>query len=96
VHRLKTDRETGIKVLEKYLRLNDRYLLEKTYDVSVGDKILPRKQYPSVPAIKTVLEMLPERPKARTAEPEDFFDARFIKQLDETGFIDSLYKGQKN
>jgi NitT/TauT family transport system substrate-binding protein len=97
VHRLKTDRETGIKVLGKYLRLSDRYLLEKTYDVSVTDKILPRKQYPSVPAIKTVLEMVSERtPKARTAKPEDFFDATFIKQLDESGFIDNLYKGQKN
>jgi ABC-type nitrate/sulfonate/bicarbonate transport system substrate-binding protein len=97
VHRLKTDRETGIKVLAKYLRRNDRYLLEKSYDVSIADNILPRKQYPALPGIKTVLEMLAERtPKARTAKPEDFVDARFIKELDESGFIDSLYKKQRN
>jgi NitT/TauT family transport system substrate-binding protein len=97
VHRLKTDRETGVKVLGKYLRRNDRYLLEKSYDVSIADNILPGKQYPSLPAIKTVLEMLAERtPKARTATPEEFVDARFIKELDDSGFIDNLYKRQRN
>ncbi len=97
VHRLKTDRETGIKILGKYLRRNERYLLEKSYDVSIADNILPRKQYPSMPAIKTVLEMLSERtPKARTAKPEEFVDARFIKELDESGFIDNLYRRQRN
>jgi ABC-type nitrate/sulfonate/bicarbonate transport system substrate-binding protein len=98
VHRLKTDREMGIKVLAKYLRrVGDRYLLEKSYDVSIADSILPRKQYPALPGIKTVLEMLSERtPKARTAKPEDFVDARFIKELDESGFIDNLYRRQRN
>src|SRR5262252_4685179 len=97
VHRLKTDRETGIKVLGKYLRRSDRYLLEKSYDVSIADNILPRKQYPALPTIKTVLEMLSERtPKARTAKPEDFVDAKFIKELDESGFMDNLYKRQRN
>ena len=98
VHRLKTDRETGIKVLAKYLRrVGDRYLLEKSYDVSIADNILPRKQYPALPGIKTVLEMLAERtPKAKTAKPEDFLDARFIKELDESGFIDNLYRRQRS
>ncbi|HEY7163885.1 MAG TPA: ABC transporter substrate-binding protein [Candidatus Binatia bacterium] len=97
VYRLKTDRETGIKVLGKYLRRTDRYLLEKSYDVSVADNILPRKQYPSLAAIKTVLDMISDRsPKARTAKPEEFVDARFIKELDDSGFIDNLYRKQKN
>jgi hypothetical protein len=50
-----------------------------------------------MPAIKTVLEMLSERtPKARTAKPEEFVDARFIKELDESGFIDNLYRRQRS
>ena len=97
VHRLKTDRETGIRVLGKYLRRSDRYLLEKSYDVSVADNILPRKQYLSLPAIKTVLDMLSDRnPKARSAKPEEFVDVRFIKELDDSGFIDNLYRRQRN
>ncbi len=40
VNLLKTDRETGIKTLAKYLRrTRDRPLLEKSYDVSASDTI---------------------------------------------------------
>jgi NitT/TauT family transport system substrate-binding protein len=94
VHRLKTDRETGIKVLAKYLRrVDDRHLLGKSYDLSIADNILPRKQYPALAGIKTVLDMLAERnPKVKTAKPENFVEVRFIKELDENGFIDNLYK----
>ena len=33
-----------------------------------------------------------ENPKAKVAKPEDFVDNRFIKELDDSGYIDSLYK----
>jgi hypothetical protein len=29
-------------------------------------------------------------PKARTANPQSFVDMRFIRELDESGFIDSV------
>jgi hypothetical protein len=34
-------------------------------------------------------------PKARGAKPEDFADSSFVKELDESGFIDGLYKGKR-
>ena len=43
VHRLKTDREAGIKVLGKYLNIQDREVLEKAYDDAITDEKLPRK-----------------------------------------------------
>lgn len=96
VHRLKTDREAGLKVLAKYLNLQDKEILEKAYDDGVTDEILPAKQYPSVEGIKKILEPLAETdPKAKAAKPEDFADMRFVKELDESGFIDDLYKGKK-
>ena len=30
--------------------------------------------------------------KAAKAKPEQFVDVRFVKELDETGYIDNLYK----
>ena len=43
--------------------------------------------------IKNILEPLAQTdPKAKAAKPEDFVDMRFIKELDESGFIDELYK----
>jgi len=95
VHRMKTDRQTGITILAKYLRLDDRELLEKTYDNSISDNKLPPKQYPTLEGLKTILDQLGQKdPKARAAKPQDFVDARFIEEFDKSGFIDNLY-GQK-
>jgi hypothetical protein len=30
-------------------------------------------------------------PRARTAKPEDFVDMSFIRELDQSGYIDRLY-----
>jgi NitT/TauT family transport system substrate-binding protein len=48
VHRIKTDRETGRKVLAKYLALQDKEILQKTYDLTSADDKLPPKQYPTL------------------------------------------------
>jgi NitT/TauT family transport system substrate-binding protein len=93
VHRLKTDREGGIRVLAKYMGgLTDREVLEKTYDRAVAENILPRKQYPTLDGIKMILDTLAEKePKAKAAKPQDFAELRFIKELDDSGYIDKLY-----
>ena len=94
VNLLKTDRETGIKTLAKYLRrTRDRPLLEKSYDISVSDTIMPRKQYPTLAGIKSISDSLVKTyPKAATARPEDFTEIGFIKEFDDNGFVDSLYR----
>lgn len=94
VHRIKTDRETGIRVMTKYLgQAKDRDSTEKSYDRYISEDQLPVKQYPTLEGIKTVLNTLAEKdPKARAVKPEDLVDTRFIKELDQSGFIDSLYR----
>jgi ABC-type nitrate/sulfonate/bicarbonate transport system substrate-binding protein len=94
VHRIKTDKKTGMTILSKYFKgLDDRDVLEKTYELAFRDTVMPRKQYPSVDGIRTVLDSLaPKDARAKKAKPEDFVDTRFIKELDESGFIDNLYK----
>ena len=52
VHRLKTDREAGIRVLGKYLNIPDREVLERAYDDAITDEKFPPKQYPSLEGIK--------------------------------------------
>ena len=95
VHRMKTDRPGGMKILAKYLHLDDQEVLEKTYDGSIADNKLPPKQYPTLEGIKTILDQLGQKdPKARAAKPQDFVDARFVEEFDKNGFIDNLY-GQK-
>jgi ABC-type nitrate/sulfonate/bicarbonate transport system substrate-binding protein len=96
VHRIKTDREMGTKVLVKYLGPQDKEILDKTYDSISADAKLSPKQYPTLDGIKNILEPLAQTdPKAKAAKPEDFVDMRFIKELDESGFIADLYKDRK-
>ena len=90
VHRIYTDKETSIKVLSKYFgRGVEREILEKTWSNLLNDSVLPRKQYPSLDGIKTILET---EAKGKPGKPEDFADISFIRELDKSGYIDSLYK----
>ena len=96
VHRIKTDPEKAKKVLAKYLGPQDKDVLEGRYDYIRVDERLPPKQYPTLEGIKNILESLAEAdPKAKAAKPEDFVDMRFIKELDDSGFIAELYKTKK-
>ena len=93
---MRTDREAGIRILAKYLASADKEILARTYDDISGDDKLSLKQYPTLEGIKNILDQLAENDaKAKAAKPEDFVDMRFIKELDESGFIDDLYKARK-
>ena len=96
VHLMKTDRKTSVAVLGTYLRqTTNKEILERSYELSSTDDKYSRKQYPSLPGIQTVLDAIAdENPKAKSARPEQFVDTRFIKELDDSGYIDSLYKGK--
>jgi ABC-type nitrate/sulfonate/bicarbonate transport system substrate-binding protein len=96
VHRIKTDREAAIRVLAKYLALQDKEILERTYDGISSDDEIPPKQYPTLEGIRNILTSLAQTdPKTKAAKPEDFVDMSFIKELDDSGFIDELYKTGK-
>jgi ABC-type nitrate/sulfonate/bicarbonate transport system substrate-binding protein len=91
VHVMKRDRKTGLKVFMKLMGgFTDIAVLEKIYDVSVGDDKLPRNQLPSLEGIKAVLDTLGDR--GISARPADFVDLTFVKELEDSGFIRALYK----
>lgn len=94
VHRMYADKEATIKALAHYMgRGLDRETLEKSYENVMSEAFYPKKQYPSLDGLKTVLEDIAERdPRAKTANPEQFVDNTFIRELDHSGFIDALYK----
>lgn len=76
----------------KYLRASDPELLSETYEI-YAQKYLMRVPLPTVEAIKPVLEELaPRNPKAKDQDPRKFFDDSFVRELQASGFIDSLYR----
>jgi ABC-type nitrate/sulfonate/bicarbonate transport system substrate-binding protein len=92
VHLMKTNREMWIKVLGKYVKVG-RDILEKSYEVSTTEALFPRKQYPSLDAIRASLEQISEdEPKVKASKPENFVDSSFIGELDKSSYIDGLYK----
>ena len=93
---LKRIRALGLKIAAKYLRLEDKELLQKTYESSIDEKKLPAKQYPTAAGLKTIIDQLAAtNPKANNAKPQDFIDARFVEEFDKSGYIDSLYGPKK-
>ena len=94
VHTMWTDKEATVRALGKYMGSGiDREILEKSRENILTEALVPKKQHPSLEGLKTVLEDVGERdPRAKTAKPEQFVDFTFIKELDQSGFIDGLYK----
>ena len=91
IHVIKTNPELTKRAIRKYLRFKDERDTDEAYQIMRD--ILPRKPYPTVEGIKAVLdELSPKLPAAKTAQPRDFMDIRFIDELDRSGFIDRLYK----
>jgi ABC-type nitrate/sulfonate/bicarbonate transport system substrate-binding protein len=79
------------KVIAKYMRISDTAAIEDSY--AFFSRLVPIKPYPSLEAIKEALIELQEtEPKARSAQPEDFVDMSVVKAIDDSGFIEDLYK----
>jgi NitT/TauT family transport system substrate-binding protein len=88
VHYLKTQKKASADILTKYLRTVDQRFLAET--VEVFGEYVPKAPYPTVSGIKTVLELFyPD--KAGSVNPSDFADIRFVRELEESGFIERLY-----
>jgi len=92
IHYAKTHRKETLDILAKYLRTDDKEVLEDTYE-SIVLTLIPEKPYPTQKGVQIILRELGAKdPVARSAKPEQFVDLTFIKELDSSGFIDRLYK----
>jgi NitT/TauT family transport system substrate-binding protein len=86
----KNNRDLAMKVTSKYTGIKDPAILSSTVDFYAPK--LARVPYPTIGGIRFVLDQIAARdPKAKNANAESFMDTRFVKQLDESGFIQKLY-----
>jgi len=92
IHYAKTHRRESMEVLAKYLRTDEKEVLDETYE-SIIQTLVPEKPYPTLKGIQIILRELGAKdPAARSAKPEQFVDTTILKELDSSGFIDKLYK----
>ena len=85
------DSDISKRALAKYLATNDGAILDEAYQAYRG--IYPKVPYTTEEQVRSILAVA-DHPKAAGADPKDFFDNRFIKELEDTGFIKELY-GQR-
>jgi LysM repeat protein len=94
IHYYKTRRAGSLGILARHLNTPGIEVLTEVYE-NLGLNLTPRKPYPTLRGIEIMLRELAARdPKAKGAKPEDFVDLTFIKELDNSGFIDRLYRTQ--
>ena len=91
IHFFKTRKEETIKIISKYSRVEDRDVLEHTW--SWFTQNMPESPYPPPEGYQGVLqEMASSNPKAAALNVKELVDARFVKELEDSGFIAGLYK----
>ena len=85
----KAHKDFSLKVLSKYLRTNDRELLEGSYEIFRHDFI--SVPYPIMKGLEATYDYVAtRRPEIRSHKPEEFMDPSFIAELDKSGFIKKL------
>ena len=86
----KRDRNFGIKVIKKTLKMNDDELVNESYDIF--SKMFIPAPYPNNPGMKISFEYVAmTRSDVWNHKPEEFTDSSFVGELDKSGFIKSLY-----
>jgi NitT/TauT family transport system substrate-binding protein len=85
------NKEESLATLKQWMRLDDREALDETYDYLL--RILPKKPYASDKGFQAVLDAIAIRdPIAKKYKPQDFIEARYLKELDQSGFLDRVFK----
>jgi ABC-type nitrate/sulfonate/bicarbonate transport system substrate-binding protein len=90
VYKLTADPEGSKRAIKKFVRAEDARTLDAVYQYAVDyvDKI----PYNTREGIQEVLNLTAARnPKAKDAKPEAFYDDRFVKELDTSGFYKQLW-----
>ena len=91
LHFYKNQKEDTFKIMRKYSRVEDRNVLEVAWDWHA--RFMPEAPYPPVEGYQLVLNDIAEKnPKAAQANVKEYIDARFVKELEDSGFIKGLYR----
>ena len=92
IHLSRTRKDLALRMLGRQLKEDDPRILEAQYKSFVIDAF-PTKPYPDEVTVRFSLEELDrEFPGAKDRNVAQFIDAGFMKGIDQSGFIDRLYR----
>ncbi len=88
IYLYRADKAFTQQVLAEFARSDDPELLEETWEL-YALRYLERVPYPTLEGIQTVLNES-RHPNAKDARPEQFVDARLVRELETAGFFEEL------
>lgn len=87
---LKTERDYSIKALGQFTRVQNLKAVQEGYDYFV--KQLEPVPHPSVEAMQAVVDQIAEtNPKARGIDAKNYVNDRYLKRLEEEGFVKKIW-----
>jgi NitT/TauT family transport system substrate-binding protein len=84
---IRKDKETTFKSLTKFLKTNDREVLESVYE-EYRD-VFPAAPLMTAAEVQAVLDVA-KSPKAKQMKPTDFFDNSIVQKIQASGFVDAV------
>jgi len=85
----KTEPEYTLKALAQFSRVNDQELLKEAYEYNKNK--IPDIPYPSLSAMQAVVDpLVASEPKLGKVDAKNFISDRFLKKLEEEGFVQKL------
>lgn len=85
-----TDKDLAFKILGKYLRIDDRALLDASYNVEIK-ALEPRLDLKPDGIQSTLDEIAPTEPRAKTVKPQEMIESRYLDEMEKSGFFDQLW-----
>jgi ABC-type nitrate/sulfonate/bicarbonate transport system substrate-binding protein len=93
IHVFKTNKQKSLAVLKKYMRGAADDILDDTYEYTRAGAGLEEVPTPSLEIVKTALEILSyQYPQAKQTDPNPLIDPSFVRRIDQSGFVRTLYK----
>ena len=87
---LKTERDYSIKALAQFTRVQNLKAVQEGYDYFV--KQLEAVPYPSAIAMQAVVDQIAEtNPKARGVDAKSYVTDKYLKRLEEEGFVKRIW-----
>ena len=83
--------EAAKRALAKYLLTKDQEIIDEAYRSFAP--LFPKVPYVTDEAIRAVLSVT-DHPKAASADPKEFYNNRFLQDLESSGFVKELYAGR--
>ena len=83
-----------MQYLRDLLRTKDDDMIELSYDKH-PQHAMGRKPYPDMAAVKATIDVMSIRePAVKKLKAEELFTLTYLRQLDQSGYIDQLYQSK--